>query len=346
MTPSCARCCDRIGWRVSNSTLHGWRGLYPEQQRIVEFGRGPRRRETPARDGGEKKRDLAKAALRGDVAVRGLRKNYAKTAAYIDLTHAERVTALRSVADALAGWDDARLFGDAHLKSALSTEQRGRSREFALEQVTSRFNTYLANVQGPDALGIMVHDQHQAESLKLTSLFRAWHEGGTAFTAIPHLAETPLFVDSSLTLMVQVADLVAYATRRFFDNGETDLFHRFYPRYDRTPGGLLVGLRHFTAKTPCACRVCLDHGRRPRAMRRGQRGAPRPPIFEDRGPVAVATWTIEVEVGGEMVAEVTAHRPLDRMDFEPLTAAESPARGATGGRPPADASAPPTRPPG
>ena len=44
--------------------------------------------------------------------------------------------------------------------------------------------------------------------------------------------------------MVQVADLVAYATRRFFDNGETDLFDRFYSRYDRTPGGLLVGLRH------------------------------------------------------------------------------------------------------
>ena len=234
--------------------------LYPEQQRIAEFGRVPdeeRRRLMTV----ERRKDLAKAALRGDVAVRGLRKNYAKTAAYIHLTHAERVTALRSVADALAGWEDARLFGDAHLKNALNTEQRARSREFALEQVTSRFNTYLANVQGPDALGIMVHDQHQAESLKLTSLFRAWHEGGTAFTAIPHLAETPLFVDSSLTLMVQVADLVAYATRRFFDNGETDLFHRFYPRYDRTPGGLLVGLRHFTAKTPCACRVCLDHGR-------------------------------------------------------------------------------------
>jgi hypothetical protein len=47
-----------------------------------------------------------------------------------------------------------------------------------------------------------------------------------------------------------------------------------------------------------------------------------PPIFEDRGPVAVATWTIEVEVGGKVVAEVTARRPLDRMDFDPLRFAE------------------------
>ena len=42
-----------------------------------------------------------------------------------------------------------------------------------------------------------------------------------------------------------------------------------------------------------------------------------PPVYEDSGPVAVATWTIEVEVGGEVVAEVTARRPLDRMDFDP-----------------------------
>jgi len=248
--------------RLADVELHAaWMArLYPEQQRIADFGAAPdgeRRRLVTL----ERKKDLAKAALRGDQAVRGLRKNYAKTAAYIHLTHAERMTALRSVADALAGWGDARLFGDAHMKGALSAEQRARSREFALEQVTSRFNAYLANAHGPDALAIMVHDQHQAESLKLTALFRKWHEGGTAFTRIPHLAETPLFVDSSLTLMVQVADLVAYATRRFFDNGETDLFDRFYVRYDRTPQGLLVGLRHYTARTRCDCRVCLDHGR-------------------------------------------------------------------------------------
>jgi hypothetical protein len=33
--------------------------------------------------------------------------------------------------------------------------------------------------------------------------------------------------------------------------------------------------------------------------------------------VAVATWSIEVEVGGKVVAEVVARRPLDRMDFDP-----------------------------
>ena len=42
-----------------------------------------------------------------------------------------------------------------------------------------------------------------------------------------------------------------------------------------------------------------------------------PPIYEDSGPVAVAVWSIEVEVGGEVVAEAVARRPLTRVDFDP-----------------------------
>jgi UDP-GlcNAc:undecaprenyl-phosphate GlcNAc-1-phosphate transferase len=42
-----------------------------------------------------------------------------------------------------------------------------------------------------------------------------------------------------------------------------------------------------------------------------------PPVYEEPGPVSVATWTIEIDVRGERVAEATARRPLDRMDFNP-----------------------------
>jgi len=233
---------------------------YPEQERIPDF-------DTLSDEGRrnlvsiERRKDIAKASLKGEDAVRGLKKNYNKTDGYIHLTHAERMTILRDVADVISSWNDARLFGDAHKKSTLLEHQIVRSREFALEQVTSRFNTYLRNVHGSGVFGVMVHDQHQAESVKLTGIFRKWHTDGTMFTSIPNIAETPLFVDSSLTLMVQVADLVAYSTRRFFDRGETDLFDRIYPRYDRTPHGTLVGLRHFTGRIACSCRVCADHRR-------------------------------------------------------------------------------------
>lgn len=66
-----------------------------------------------------------------------------------------------------------------------------------------------------------------------------------------------------LTSMIQLADLIAYATRRFFENGETDLFDRFYPRFDRLPrGGPVVGIRHFTGSFECHCKVCMDHNQR------------------------------------------------------------------------------------
>jgi hypothetical protein len=42
-----------------------------------------------------------------------------------------------------------------------------------------------------------------------------------------------------------------------------------------------------------------------------------PPVYEDSGPVAVAVWSIEVEVHGEVVAEAVARRPLTRVDFDP-----------------------------
>jgi hypothetical protein len=57
-----------------------------------------------------------------------------------------------------------------------------------------------------------------------------------------------------------MADLCAYAVRRFFENGETKLFDRVYGRVHRS-GVRLVGMRHFTGPLPCDCRVCRDHRR-------------------------------------------------------------------------------------
>ena len=110
-------------------------------------------------------------------------------------------------------------------------------------------------------VAIIVQDQNRAASKHLTDLMRRFHAQGTFFTKIPRLVETPLFVESGLTSMVQVADLCAYAVRRFFENGETDLFDRIYGRFDRKPSGTLVGLRHYTGDVTCSCRVCKDHGR-------------------------------------------------------------------------------------
>jgi hypothetical protein len=71
---------------------------------------------------------------------------------------------------------------------------------------------------------------------------------------VPHFE----IVNSSLTSMVQMVDLCAYALRRFVENQETDLFNRIFQRADRAGGGYTVGVRHFAGLT-CRCQICVSH---------------------------------------------------------------------------------------
>jgi hypothetical protein len=113
---------------------------------------------------------------------------------------------------------------------------------------------------GENLYGLLVQDNNQTVSARLTAMMRNFHSVGTMWTDIDRIIETPLFVDSSLTSMVQMADVCAYATRRFFENYETDLFDRIYDRFDRA-AGRVVGIRHYTGVVQCTCRVCVDHRR-------------------------------------------------------------------------------------
>ncbi|RLS57783.1 MAG: DUF3800 domain-containing protein [Planctomycetota bacterium] len=187
---------------------------------------------------------------------------FQKTEGYIHLSRAERIEVLRQSADLIGGWSDIRLFAEAVNKdhSFGLTSAKRTPFEFAFTELVQRFEYFLRNrgaaIQQP-LQGMLIQDNNDTLARKLTDLMRRFHHEGTAWTDIEHIIETPFFVDSTLTAMVQLADIVGYATRRFFENGETDLFDRIYGRFDRTPKGV-VGIRHFTAST-CDCRVCRDH---------------------------------------------------------------------------------------
>lgn len=151
------------------------------------------------------------------------------------------------------------MFADAQMKAAHSTTAPGsKIMEFAFEQVVSRFHHFLE--RGKHPVGLLVQDNNDTAARRLTRLARKYHDKGTTWNPVSRLVETPLFVDSALTSMVQLADLAAYSTRRFFENSETVLFDRIYPRFDRL-AGKLVGLRHYTGKQQCSCKVCTEHGR-------------------------------------------------------------------------------------
>ena len=80
---------------------------------------------------------------------------------------------------------------------------------------------------------------------------------GTLWTNIEHIIETPLFVDSELTSMVQIADLCAYCLRRYLENNESEIFKKVFKRADRRDRKV-VGVRHFTDQS-CSCKICISH---------------------------------------------------------------------------------------
>lgn len=196
-------------------------------------------------------------------AYRQTKKNFKQTEPYVHLTLDERKEFIAEVADCVSKWGFARLFAECVDKLHFDP-QRNRLTvdEQAFEQVVSRFELYLRNMSPPStrpSFGIIVHDNNETVARKHTRQMRKFHQEGTLWTEINHIIETPMFVDSQLTSMVQLADLCAYALRRYLENRETDLFERVYKRADRQgQSGPIVGVRHFT-NASCRCTICENH---------------------------------------------------------------------------------------
>ena len=194
-------------------------------------------------------------------AYRQTKKNYAHTDAYVHLTLQERSAFVGEVAECVSQWGFARLFAECIDKVHFDpVRARSSVDEQAFEQIVSRFEQYLRNTdetRGQRNYGLLVHDNNETVERKHTLLMRNFHAKGTLWTNIERIIETPLFVDSQLTSMVQIADLCSYALRRYLENGETLLFDKIYSRADRIYGRV-VGVRHFTDPA-CQCEICKVH---------------------------------------------------------------------------------------
>lgn len=192
-------------------------------------------------------------------AYKQVRKNYKQTDAYIHLTYQERIKFIQEIADEIGSWTYIRIFAECIDKIHFDpTKSKQSVDEQALEQIVSRFELYMSNVaktkNGESIYGLLIHDNNETVSKKHTHLMQKFHKRGTLWTKIDHIIETPLFVNSELTSMVQIADLCALALRRYLENNETDLYNRISSRFDRRKGQI-VGVRHFTSPN-CTCLLC------------------------------------------------------------------------------------------
>jgi len=250
---------NRFG--LSNAEVHtGWMTRrYIEQEKIVDFNTLDW---TQRRLQAQRERDnqlIRVAAVKGPNKAQELRKTYRKTEPYIHLTLDERMTFLRDLADLIGAWGNTRLFSEAIDKTSFgATPPAIPPREEAFTHVVSRFERYLVDIGGVHTVGLLAHDHDDTSADRLTRLMRHFHSSGTMWNRITRIIETPFFVDSRLTVGVQLADLCAYAIRRYCENGETDLFDRIYPRAHRV-AGRAVGVRHYARGKNCTCTICANH---------------------------------------------------------------------------------------
>ena len=169
---------------------------------------------------------------------------------------------IKSVLEVLAdAYDSARAFACVVHKASYPDRD---PMEVAFEDLCSRFDLYLQRVAtgGNRERGLLILDKSTYETTlqKMSVEFRTL---GTRWGSIRRLADTPFFVDSRASRVIQLADHVAYAVFRRYHAGDTQYFDRISRKFD-AEGGVVHGLVH---KEPelrdCMCIACFSRRQRP-----------------------------------------------------------------------------------
>lgn len=228
---------------------------YPEQKGIPQFAtlsRPARRQQVES----ARKAELLRLQRVNINQYRQTRKNYKKTDSYIHLTSDERRQLVNDLATLISQWGTARLFAECIDKVHFDPVRARTSIDAqAFEQIVSRFEQYLQNIQ--EDFGLLIHDNNETVAKKHTEMMKQFFQKGTLWTSVEHIIETPMFVDSQLTGMIQLADICSYALRRYLENNESELFDLVFQRADRI-NATTVGVRHFTG-AGCTCKICTSH---------------------------------------------------------------------------------------
>ena len=192
-----------------------------------------------------------------------VKKNFKQTSDYIHLSYSERLNFILEIAKLIGSWSYCRLFAECIDKLYFDPKKTKMTVDVqAFEQLVSRFEQYLqiySKSSKSVQFGILVHDNNPTVSKKHTELMKHFHKVGTFWTSINNIIDTPLYVDSQLTSMVQLADVCAFALRRYLENGETLLFNEIFKIAD-SKDGKIVGVRHYT-DDKCDCLICKGHKR-------------------------------------------------------------------------------------
>jgi len=153
-----------------------------------------------------------------------------------------------------------RMFAVAIDKTAVSPED---PIQLAFEELCNRFNLFLERINNRNPReshrGLIVMDESRHER-PLQALARHFRVNGGRWGRFRNLAEVPLFIDSRASRLIQLADLVAYATWRKYEHSDGRFFDPIIPKFD-SDGGVIHGLVHRRGRgSDCFCPAC--HSRR------------------------------------------------------------------------------------
>lgn len=131
--------------------------------------------------------------------------------------------------------------------------------EMAFEDLCQRFDLFLKRLKlaGDSQRGMIILDKSTRET-SLQKLSQEFRKVGTQWGTLRNIADTPFFVDSRASRLVQIADHVAYSVFRRYNSGDAQYFDMIAHRFD-SDDNIIHGLVHKHAgRDICTCPACLS----------------------------------------------------------------------------------------
>lgn len=255
----------KASYNLSNAEIHtAWiLRSYREQQSIPGFADMTHDERRAAVAQARVSKIAEYKANKGAAALKALKRSYKNTEAYVHLTYAERERFIFDLAAKIKGWSFLRIFAEVIDKDGYHPPQPTLTpASQAFERIVTRIEKYLSHISHDEKeFGLLIHDECESVKMSHVANMKRYQRRGTFKAEIKHIIETPLFVSSDFTNMVQIADFCAYALRRYFDAGEETLYACVKSRADKI-GSEIVGLNHYTNKRDCPCDLCSARRKR------------------------------------------------------------------------------------
>ncbi|GHV58610.1 hypothetical protein FACS1894103_0340 [Campylobacterota bacterium] len=113
--------------------------------------------------------------------------------------------------------------------------------ERSFEQLASRFDMFLSRCYASSnkQRGIMILDKSSTE-IQIQTLARSFKYSGHSYGKLRNFSEVPLFIDSKVSKLMQLADLVSFAIKRHYADNDSLLYDRIKDCFDHE-GGVVHG---------------------------------------------------------------------------------------------------------